>query len=372
MLSPQIEIMIIASLVAVSCALPGVFLILRKMSLMSDAISHSILLGIVIAFFAVKSLSSPLLIIGAAIMGVITVSLTETLINTRKVKEDAAIGLVFPALFSIAVILISKYASKIHIDTDAVLLGEIAFAPFKRVVIAGIDVGPQALWVMGIILVINIAFITSFYKELKLSTFDAGLAASLGFTPVLLHYGLMGIVSITAVGAFDIVGSVLVVALIIAPPSAAYLLTDKLEWMIGISAGIGILSAITGYEIARLFDASIAGSMATMSGVIFIAILLFSPQRGLLSKLSTHQKRKWKFAMQMLTVHLLDHESKGRAEEERENNVLSINEHMNWPLPFSKKVVAHSMRKELVRKENNLLKLTELGRETAKKVMTAN
>src|SRR3989344_2709845 len=158
-LSPQIEIMIIASVVAVTCALPGVFLILRRMALMSDAISHSILLGIVIAFFAVRSLSSPLLIIGAAVMGVITVSLTEMLVNTRKVKEDAAIGLVFPALFSIAIILITKYASKVHIDTDAVLLGEIAFAPFKRLAIAGIDVGPQAMWVMGTILIINIAFI---------------------------------------------------------------------------------------------------------------------------------------------------------------------------------------------------------------------
>ena len=369
-LSPQIEIMIIASVVAVTCALPGVFLILRRMALMSDAISHSILLGIVIAFFAVKPLSSPLLIIGAAVMGVITVSLTEMLVNTRKVKEDAAIGLVFPALFSIAVILISRYASKIHIDTDAVLLGEIAFAPFERVVIGGIDIGPQALWVMGIILIVNITFIALFYKELKLGTFDAGLAASLGFAPALLHYGLMGIVSITAVGAFDIVGSILVVALIIAPPSAAYLLTDKLRNMLIISALIGIASAISGYWVARIFDASIAGSMATATGLIFIITLLFAPDRGMVSKLHAYYKRRWTFATQMLVVHLLDHESRGKAEMMRENREETIQDHMNWSFPFAKKVVALSMRKGLLEKERGLLTLTPLGKETAKNIMS--
>ena len=126
-----------------------------------------------------------------------------------------------------------------HLDTDAVLLGELAFAPFDRVVVVGMDIGPRALYLMGGILVLNLLFIAVFYKELKLATFDAGLAAALGFVPVVIHYGLMGLVSITAVGAFDAVGSILVVALMIAPPATAYLLTDRLSRLIGLSVLIG-------------------------------------------------------------------------------------------------------------------------------------
>jgi manganese/zinc/iron transport system permease protein len=216
MTTTQIEIQLIAAVVAAACALPGVFLVLRRMAMLSDAISHTVLLGIVIAFFIAGSLESPLLIMGAAAMGVLTVSLVELLNRTKLVKEDAAIGLVFPALFSIAVILISRYARGVHLDVDAVLLGELAFAPFDRIQFLGLDM-PTSLAVMGGILLINILFIGFFYKELKIATFDPGLAATLGFSPVLIHYGLMSLVSITAVGAFDAVGSILVVALMIAP-----------------------------------------------------------------------------------------------------------------------------------------------------------
>src|SRR5512134_2051349 len=215
----QFEIQLIASIVAVACALPGAFLVLRRMAMMSDAISHTVLLGIVIAFFLTKSLTSPLLLVGAALMGVITVSLVELLNRTRLVREDAAIGLVFPAIFSIAVILISKFAGRVHLDTDAVLLGELAFAPFNRLHVFTYDLGPKAFYVMAAILIINVVFVALFYKELKLATFDAGLAATLGFSPMLIHYALTMLVSVTAVGAFDAVGSILVVALMIAPPA---------------------------------------------------------------------------------------------------------------------------------------------------------
>src|SRR5688572_7531238 len=275
----SIEIQLIAAIVAAACALPGVFLVLRRMALMSDAISHSILLGIVLAFFVAESLASPLLIVGAALTGVLTVALVELTLRTRLVREDAAIGLVFPALFSIGVILVSRYAGDVHLDLDAVLLGEIAFAPFQRVVVAGFDIGPRALWVMLVILLLNAAFIALFYKELKLTTFDAALAASLGFAPGLLHYAFMTLVSVTAVGAFDAVGSVLVIALMIAPPAAAFLLTDRLAVMIRLSVAIGAASAISGYWLAHAIDGSIAGSMATMAGVIFFLVLLLAPER---------------------------------------------------------------------------------------------
>ena len=365
----QLEIQLIAALVAAACAIPGVFLVLRRMALMSDAISHSILLGIVLAFFAVESLASPLLIVGAALMGVLTVWLVEVTHRTRLVKEDAAIGLVFPALFSIGVILIARYAGDVHLDIDAVLLGELAFAPFRRMVIGGRDLGPQALWMMAAILALNVVFLGLFYKELKLTTFDAALAASLGISPVLLHYAFMTVVSITAVGAFDAVGSILVIALMIAPPAAAYLLTDHLSRMIGLSAGIGAASAISGYWLAHLLDASIAGSMATMAGVIFGLVFLFAPERGLVALARRRASQRLEFAQRMLVIHLMNHEGKREAEEE--NRVDHLHRHLRWSPAFAERIVRAAERRELVRcEESEELELTERGRELAQAAIT--
>ena len=258
-MSASLEIQLIALVVAIACALPGTFLVLQRMAMMSDAISHAILPGIVVAFFFTGSLGSPLLILGAASAGVFTVALVELLRKTGLLKEDAAIGIVFPALFSVGVILIARYAGDVHLDVDAVLLGELAFAPFDRLIIGSTDIGPKSLVVMTVILLLDLGFILLFFKELKLSTFDKALAGALGFTPALLHYLLMGMVSITAVGAFDAVGSILVVALMVAPPASAHMLTDRLKTMIWLSVGIGMASALSGYWLARILDASIAG-----------------------------------------------------------------------------------------------------------------
>lgn len=165
MSNPQIEIQLIASLVAISCAIPGVFLVLRKMALISDAISHSILPGIVLGFFITQDLNSPILIMLAAGTGIITVVLVERIQKTGLVKEDTAIGLVFPALFSIGVLLIAKNANDIHLDIDAVLLGELAFAPFDRFLLFGTDLGPKAGWVMGVILLITLVLLYLFLKN---------------------------------------------------------------------------------------------------------------------------------------------------------------------------------------------------------------
>ncbi len=367
-MSPEIEIMLIASVVATACVLPGVFLVLRGVSLMSDAISHSILLGIVVMFFLVGTIESPWLILGATLAGLLSVTITEIIIHTKRLKEDAAIGLVFPVFFSVGVILITKFAGDIHIDADAVLLGELAFAPFNRMHLFGLDVGPYALWVMGLILVLNVTLLVLFYKELKLATFDKGLASSLGFSPALIYYGLMAVTSLTSVGAFDAVGSILVVALMIAPPSAAFLITDRLSRMIGISIVIGILSALSGYSIAHATDTSIAGAMATMSGVFFLAALFFSPSRGLVHKLREAKKQKIVFSGQMLLVQLLDHEHE--ESDTHENTISNMIHHMGWTTKFSNGIARYTVQKGYVTREGRHLHLTPLGREIARTVMT--
>lgn len=363
--SPQIEIQLVASLVAVACALPGVLLVLRRVALMSDAISHSILLGIVVGYFLVRDLNHPLLILLAAASGLLTVALVEWLIGTRLVKEDAAIGLVFPLLFSIGVILISRYAANVHLDVDAVLLGELAFAPLNRGHFLGLSL-PMGVWVMGAILLINLLFLVLFYKELKISIFDPGLAASLGFMPVLLHYGLMGLVSVTAVGAFEHVGSILVIALMIAPPATAYLLTNSLSRMMGLSAGIGVAAAISGYWVARSLDTNIAGAMATMCGVFFLLALLLAPEQGLLAQYLRRNRRRQRFAVEMLLVHLSRHEVGPDAAVE--NSVEHLTDELRWQPEFAHNAVRRASNQGLIQRQNGHLLLTETGRAMAVQV----
>ncbi len=363
----QLEIILIAVVTALACALPGVFLVLRRTAMMSDAISHTVLLGIVIGFFLTGDLTSPLLVLGAAAVGLLTVSLVALLERTRLVREDAAIGLVFPALFSLAVILISRFAGDVHLDTDAVLVGELAFAPFDRLVVGGSDLGPRGLYLMGGILLANLLFIVIFYKELKLSTFDAGLAAALGFLPGLLHYALMGLVSLTVVGAFDIVGSVLVVALMVTPAASAYLLTDRLPRMLGLSALLGGLSAVAGYGVAHELDASIAGSMAASSGVIFLLVFLLAPERGLLALARRRARQRWDFAQTMLAIHLLNHE--GLPEAEQESQVSHLQEHLRWDPAFASGVMRRALERGWMVRTNGHLTLTDQGRIQAREAI---
>jgi manganese/zinc/iron transport system permease protein len=359
----QVDVLLVAIVVAAACAIPGTFLVLRRMAMMSDAISHTVLLGIVLAFLVVADLNSPILIVGAAVVGLLTVVLVEAVSRTGLVREDTAIGLVFPALFSIAVILISSLAGNVHLDSDAVLLGEIAFAPFNRFAPFGVDLGPIALWVMGVILLINLFCAVLFFKEIKLATFDPALAAALGFSPALVHYGLMAVVSVTAVGAFDAVGSILVVALMIGPPAAAYLLTDRLPRMLGLSVAIGAVSAAGGYFLARLLDANIAGAMATVVGIAFLLVLLLAPQRGLLATARRRQRQRWTFARQMLLIHLATHEgTPGEADESRPDH---MQRHMRWPADFSHRVIQTATDRGLIVLEADQLRLTTEGREAA-------
>ena len=353
--SAQIEIQLIASVVAIACAIPGTFLVLRKMAMISDAISHSILPGIVLGFFITHNLNSPLLILLAALTGIITVVLVEYIQKTGLVKEDTAIGLVFPALFSIGVIMIAKNANDVHLDVDAVLLGELAFAPFDRLLIDGIDFGPKSLWVIGTILLITITLLIAFFKELKVSTFDKGLAASLGFSPAIIHYGLMSVASVTTVGAFDAVGAILVVALMIAPAATAYLLTTDLKKMLLLAIIFGVFGAISGYWFAHWLDASISGSITTMLGLLFLLVYLFAPNKGLISVMYREKQQRIEVSLLTFLLHLKNHS------EESERHVNHLQEHINWQKVRSKIVLELALKNNMIHIDTNIVSLTKKG-----------
>ena len=222
-MTPEVVIVLTAVLTAVPCALVGSFLVLRRMAMLGDAISHAVLPGIAIAFFLAGGPAPLPILIGAAAFGLLTVTLVELLYESRRVKEDASIGLVFPALFALGVFLVARFGKHVHLDTQHVLYGEIAYAPWDVLTVGDLALGPKSLWVLGVVTVLDLLFVVLCYKELKLATFDPGLAAVLGFSPALVHYLLMAAVSVTTVAAFDAVGAVLVVALLIVPPATAYL-----------------------------------------------------------------------------------------------------------------------------------------------------
>lgn len=266
------DLIIIAtgSLVAICCSVLGCFLILRKMAMVSDAISHAVLPGIVIAFMLGSDLDSIWMLVGAGLVGVFTTFLIEFFHRQGKLQTDASIGVTFTWLFAIGVIMVSYYAGDAHIDQDCVLYGEIAYVPIDPIITeSGYVLGPKALIVLSIVLVVILAVIIPFYKEFFLTTFDPAYAAAIGISATVWHYLLMSLVSITTVASFESVGAILVVAFLIVPPATAYLITTRLHHMIWLSCGFGILAAIEGYYLAYWIDGSIAGAMATVAGINF-------------------------------------------------------------------------------------------------------
>lgn len=363
-----LDTILLAAAVAAACAVPGVFLVLRRSVLIGDAISHSLLFGIVLAFYVVPDLYSPWLMVGAAATGVLTAALVEALRRTRLVKEDAAIGLVFPALFALGTLLATLDARDVHLDVDAVLLGQIEFLQVReRVVVGGVYVTRQPTVIMAGLFVLNAGLVGLAYKELKLSTFDPALAATLGFLPGVLHYGLMAAVSLTAVAAFDAVGPVMVVAFLVLPAVTAYLLTDRLSRLLVLSVVIGAASAAAGVVLAFRLNTNTAGTVAAVLGLVFGVVFLVAPGRGLLAQVLRRWRQRREFLVTMLAIHLRQHE--GTVAEADEARADSLYRHLYWTPAEVAGVVARAERDGVVTRAGELLKLTEAGRARAREVL---
>ncbi|VAW46252.1 Manganese ABC transporter, inner membrane permease protein SitD [hydrothermal vent metagenome] len=273
----DIWILATASLVAAACALVGVFLILRRQALMGDAISHSVLLGIVLAYLITDSRALPIMLGGAVIIGLFTAWLSDTLHRVGKLQSDASIGIVFTLFFAIGVILISLYAGQIDLDQECVLYGEIAFIPFDTITIGGgrnledgFDIGPRAFWAIAVVFSIVLISILVAFNRLKTVAFHSNLALSLGINIVFWHYFLMTLVSITTVASFDAVGAILVVALLVIPASSAYLIAKSLKAMLWLAVGYSQTAVAIGYTLAYQLDSSISASIAVSAGVLLL------------------------------------------------------------------------------------------------------
>ncbi len=252
--------------------------------MLGDAISHAILPGIALAFLITSSRETLPMLIGAGSFGLLTVFLIQLFRNSG-VKSDAAIGVTFTALFSIGVVIISLFSSQVDLDLDCVLYGEIAYVPWDTLTIGDLELGPRAIWGIGIVFLVSLLVISLFYKQFKLCTFDPAMAAAIGIPVALFHYLLMGLVSMATVASFESVGAILVVAMLVVPGATAYLLTDRLPVMLGLSMLIGVLCSALGYALATWLDSSIAGAMTVIAGLLFALAFVFSPRYGLISKL---------------------------------------------------------------------------------------
>jgi manganese/zinc/iron transport system permease protein len=258
------------SLVAITCSILGCFLVLRKMAMVSDAISHAVLPGIVIAFLLAGTRESVSMLIGAGLIGMFCTFLIEFLHRKVKLQSDASIGITFTWLFALGVILISYFAGQTDLDQECVLYGELAYVPLEPYVyLMGTPVGTRTILTMAVVLVLVIVFVIAGYKELYLTTFDGAYALSIGIAATAWHYLLMGAVSLTTVAAFESVGAVLVVAFLIVPAATAYLLTENFIKMVLLSCFLGITAVIGGYYLAVAIDGAIAAAMATVAGIQF-------------------------------------------------------------------------------------------------------
>ena len=274
-MTPTLAIALTAVFTAVSWALLGAFLVLRKMTMVGDAISHAVLPGIAVAYWLSQSRASLWMFLGAAAVGVLATIIIELLRKKLKVQSDASIGMTFTTLFALGVILITFWSDSVDLDQECVLYGEIAYVPFNTWSFGGLNMGPIALWSSGLLLLAVLAYTFIGFKGLKMSSFNEDYAAVLGIGVAAWNLSLMAMVSFATVVSFESVGAILVVALLVVPAATAYLLVEKLHLLLIGAGSIALLAALGGYALSRWMDTSIAGTVATLLGVQFLIVLLY-------------------------------------------------------------------------------------------------
>ena len=262
-------IILTASLVATSTAILGCFLIMRKMAMIGDAISHAVLPGIVIAYLLTDSRATLPMLMGAAATGMLVTYFIQFFNQKVKLQNDASIGISYTFLFAVGIILISLFSNDVDLDQECVLYGEIAYVPLDKAFWNGIYMGPRQVWILGATLLFITGSVYAGYRKLVITTFDAPFAAAMGINVVFWQYYLMAGVSLTTVVSFESVGAVLVVAFLVGPAATAFLLTKDFKRMILLAILLGISASIIGYYTAFWLHGSIAGAIATIIGVQF-------------------------------------------------------------------------------------------------------
>lgn len=363
-------VVITGALCAMACALPGAQLVLRRRSMMGDAISHAVLPGVAIAFL-VTATSDPLVMLaGAVVIGILTTFLVDLVQRAGRTEIGASMGIVFTTLFALGLVLIRAFADDVVIDPHVVIYGSIELSYLDQTEFLGRSV-PRGAVVNGGALVINGILFLLFYKELKLTAFDESLASAMGFRPRLVQGVLMAMTAATAVAAFETVGSILVVAMIIVPGATAWMLTDRYGTMLILTLVLAIGSALLGHVAALVVPGwlgyegmSTSGAMAVMSGVLFVLAWVCSPRHGLVAKAMVRRALSLRIAREDILGLLYRYEER-RSEDSAALSVGDIREAIMLP----RRVVASALRGVRaaghVVVESDRLQLTDAGRSAA-------
>lgn len=258
-------------LVALACAPVGVFLYLRRQSLLVDALAHVALPGIVFAVLLTGSLAPSALLVGAVVTGLFTTWSIEALSRLPRIRPDAAIGVVFTSLFALGLLLLSSRLDGVHLDVEHALYGDV------------LAVGEGSFILLWCVTPVLLALIALALPTLSLASFDERYAASLGVPVVGVHYALTSSATLATVASFEAVGAVLVVAFVIVPAATAHIVARSVAGMIAWAVGFAWLAVACGVALSLVIDASTSGAIVACAGVIYLLVFLFAPRYGWLT-----------------------------------------------------------------------------------------
>ena len=275
--------LVISIVTAVACALCGCVLLVNRNSMVSEGISHSVLPGMAVAFFWWRDYESLWLIVSAAGCGLLLVWLSSWLSRTGRVQPDAALGIVFSTMFILGVVFVSLMLRNTHFHADCIIDGNLALASVRQLKVGGVAIGPSAFYTMLGCLVVLLLWLLVPYKELKLSLVDRHLATRFRLRPEILLFVSLTLVCLTVVVSFRIAGSVLIVAMMIAPPAAAWFLSRHFGQFLMLAVGLAIISSVMGFYASKPMSIAPTGPIAAASGFVFLLTLLFAPRTGLVT-----------------------------------------------------------------------------------------
>ena len=353
----MLEIYIILLILGITCAISGVYVVLKNMSMTGDAISHASVLGIVIAYILTGEMHSIYLVVFGVIASLLMVFLSDYITHKTKITKDASLGITFPLFFSLGIILVSTILKNVHFCTDTVLMGEVIMAPLRRMNLFGLSIS-KSLFSGTIVLIINIIFISIFYKEMKITTFDKEFAVISGFSFIILNYLFSALITINALVSFDAIGAILVISFLTTPAKTALYFTKNVMSTIICASIISIINITFGFLIALRLDVNIAGSVAFINMITFLFLRMFRKE-SVLFRLFTKKKSLEELAKSLVIMHIKNHQETSAKYEEL--GVNTIYDHLNMPKKQSEEIINLLMCQDMIQKDDKIYTLTEKG-----------
>jgi manganese/iron transport system permease protein/iron/zinc/copper transport system permease protein len=352
--------LIVGTLVAIVCSVVGCFIVLRRMSFLADAIAHSMLAGVIAGYLIMKVLFGReaeigAMLVGAILAGVVTVAMVGFVTRFSRLKQDTAIGIMYTGIFAIGafVISIKSFGQHIHIDIYHYIVGSV------------LSVTNGEIWLLAIVTSIVLGVVIMFYRVLQLTSFDPIMAASIGIPVLAVEYLLTACTSLVVVSGVQIAGVILVVALIVTPAATAYLLSDRLDRMIVLSAIIGVIGFWLGFLLATLVGGSPGPAVVVTMTAIFLLSLVFAPRYGLLADWIRKRNSVPQEIMEDVLGSVL--RSKGRTA-----TINEVLKNIANPNPKIRKAISSLGRQGLLEVDGNRLTLTDDGAFEANRLVRAH